>query len=268
MTHPSPITEAFYTKGWVTLPQDPMLIDWLSHVTPVAKTIVTEPQNAHWLRCDNTWFVGVNSLPNDPTGAVAGSGPLRGQAIDLLAQLNLPQDQFDPAQLSVIYPGYPKPHAGESPAATRFRRDRDATHVDGLLPIGPERRRMLREPHAFVLGLPMTRTDPGASPLVVWEGSHQIIRAALKTRLDAIPPQDWPNTDLTEAYTAARREAFATCQRITVHANPGEAYLVHRLALHGVAPWQTGANAPPEGRMIAYFRPELSGAITDWLNLP
>jgi hypothetical protein len=168
----------------------------------------------------------------------------------------------------VIYPGYPKPHTGETEAATRFRRDRDAAHVDGLLPIGPERHRMLREPHAFVLGLPMTQTDTGASPLVIWEGSHEVIRRALKTRLDPIPPQDWPNTDLTEAYTTARRAAFATCKRVCVHANPGEAYLVHRLALHGVAPWQTGANAPPEGRIIAYFRPELIGAMTDWLDLP
>jgi len=262
------MTEAFYTKGWVTLPHDPKVIDWMSHVSPIAKTIVTDTQNTHWLRCDKTWFVGVNILPNDPTGAVAGSGALRGQAIDLLAQLDLPQNTFDQAQLSVIYPGYPKPHTGETEAATRFRRDRDAAHVDGLLPIGPERQRMLREPHAFVLGLPMTKTDPGASPLVVWEGSHEVIRAALKTRLDPISPQDWPTTDLTKAYTTARRQVFATCKRVTVHANPGEAYLVHRLALHGVAPWQTGANAPPEGRIIAYFRPELSGAISDWLNLP
>ncbi len=267
MAVPPPLTQAFDTKGWVTLPPDPQITNWLAHVTPVARTIVTDPQNAHWRRCDNTWFVGVNSLHNDRQGAVAGSGPLGGAVIDLLAQLNLPQDQFDRAQLSVIYPGYPKPHSGETPAATRFRRDRDAAHVDGLLPIGPDRHRMLREPHAFVLGLPMTQTDPGASPLVIWEGSHEVIRAALKQRLDPIPPQDWPNTDLTSAYTAARREVFASCKRVLVHANPGEAYLMHRLALHGVAPWQTGAKAPPEGRMIAYFRPELTGPISTWLDL-
>jgi hypothetical protein len=53
-----------------------------------------------------------------------------------------------------------------------------------------------------------------------------------------------------------------------VPAQPGEAVLVHRLALHGVAPWQKGATAPPEGRMIAYFRPEFQGLGDDWLSAP
>jgi len=36
--------------------------------------------------------------------------------------------------------------------------------------------------------------------------------------------------------------------------------------LHGITPWQAGAHAPSEGRMIAYFRPELSD-IGEWTNL-
>ncbi len=73
--------------------------------------------------------------------------------------------------------------------------------------------------------------------------------------------------DVTEAYHAARREVFETCARVVVHARPGEAYLIHRLALHGVAPWRAGAKAPPEGRMIAYFRPEI-GSPADWIEAP
>jgi hypothetical protein len=38
---------------------------------------------------------------------------------------------------------------------------------------------------------------------------------------------------------------------------------VDRFALHGVAPWRSGDTAPPEGRMIAYFRPEFDDP-TDW----
>ena len=52
---------------------------------------------------------------------------------------------------------------------------------------------------------------------------------------------------------------FESCERVVVHAEPGEAYIVHRLALHGVAPWVDGAEAGPDGRMIVYFRPEIGG---------
>jgi hypothetical protein len=41
------------------------------------------------------------------------------------------------------------------------------------------------------------------------------------------------------------------------------------MTLHGVAPWSEGAMAPPEGRMVAYFRPELPDtASAQWLSLP
>ncbi|MBE0554438.1 MAG: hypothetical protein IH625_12180, partial [Rhodobacteraceae bacterium] len=45
------------------------------------------------------------------------------------------------------------------------------------------------------------------------------------------------------------------------------ATLMHRLCLHGVAPWADGAIAAPEGRVIAYFRPELA-SVADWLTAP
>ena len=170
--------------------------------------------------------------------------------------------------MSVIYPGYPRPREGESDAAFRYRRERDAAHVDGLLPVGPERRRMLHEPHGFVLGLPLTEASAGASPMVVWEGSPAIVRRALGAALAAHPVNTWGEVDLTEAYHAARREVFESCRRVPVQAVPGEAYLVHRLALHGVAPWGPGAQAPEAGRMIAYFRPQLTGSVRGWIDLP
>lgn len=80
-------------------------------------------------------------------------------------------------------------------------------------------------------------------------------------------PEHWGDTDLTEPYHAARREIFASCPRREIHAKPGEAYTVHRLALHGTAPFATTAHAPPEGRLIAYFRPETADRLA-WLNAP
>ena len=53
---------------------------------------------------------------------------------------------YHKAQLSVIFPGYPKPRIGDSEAAFEYRRKRDAAHVDGLLPIGEEKDDILSSP--------------------------------------------------------------------------------------------------------------------------
>ena len=132
-----------------------------------------------WLQCEGTWFVGVDALPNDPAGRLGDSVPLAGTAVDFIIQNFGRLPALHPAQVSVIYPGYPKPRAQETPAAFRFRQTRDAAHIDGILPQGPDRRRNLIEPHAFVLGLPLNHTSPGASPLVVWPDSPAIVRRHL-----------------------------------------------------------------------------------------
>jgi len=116
---------------------------------------------------------------------------------------------------------------------------------------------MLKEPHAFILGLPLNSCSPAASPMVVWQGSHLIMAEVFQKAFAGIDAASWAEVDVTEVYQAARRQVFERCKRVAVHTQPGEAYVVHRLALHGVAPWQSGADAPEEGRMIAYFRPEL-----------
>ncbi|MCG6903163.1 MAG: hypothetical protein LJE68_10815 [Rhodobacter sp.] len=258
----------FHEEGWLKCGTDPVLLQWLTHAIPAARAAVADPANAHWMRCQGTWFAGVNVLANDASGAVNGSGPLRGAIVETAAALGLPVQAWDRGQVSVIYPGYPKPRTGESDAAYRYRRDRDAAHVDGLHPVGDQRRRILSEPHAFVLGLPLGEAAADASPLVLWQGSHHIMRRALGAVLQDQPVERWGEVDLTEAYHAGRREVFETCARMCLHAGPGEAYLVHRLALHGVAPWTAGDDAPGEARMIAYFRPELPGPISDWIALP
>ena len=245
----------FTTKGWRRFSYDPAIAAWAQAALRQAKAVVAQPEmGKKWLQCQGTWFVGVDALASDGQGALGGVS-LAGEVIDWLSEIDyLP---FHPAQLSVIYPGYPKPRIGDTEAGFRYRKNRDAAHVDGLLAVGPERRRMLKEPHAFILGLPLNSCSPAASPMVVWEGSHLIIAEVFQKAFVGIDAASWAEVDVTAVYQAARRQVFERCKRVLVHAAPGEAYVVHRLALHGVAPWQSGADAPEEGRMIAYFRPEL-----------
>ncbi len=258
----------FLKAGWAGFGYDPALARWACAARAAALARMADPAHrAEWLQCGGTWFVGVDTLPNDASGTVAGGPPLTGpgyaEARALYGDLPL-----HAGQVSVIYPGYPRPRAGEGEAAFRYRRHRDAAHVDGLLAVGANRARMLKERHAYILGLPLTDASEGASPLVVWEGSHEVMRTAFAAALEGAPPERWGEVDLTGIYTAARRDVFASCRRVELPARPGEATLVHRLAVHGVAPWAEGAEAPEEGRMIAYFRPEFCGHGADWLSAP
>lgn len=260
--------DALFDKGWVKFPSDPKLLPWVEAAREAAIERVDDPEERRvWLQCEGTWFVGVDTLPSDPTGAVGQAGALTGAAYDAAFEIygTLP---LHPGQVSVMYPGYPRPREGETEAAFRYRHKRDAAHVDGLLGVGNPKKRMLKEQHAYILGLPLTSCNEMASPLVVWEGSHKKMRAAFEKALGNRDAGDWENVDLTAIYQATRQEVFETCKRVKVTAEPGEAYLVHRLALHGVAPWEDGAEAPEEGRMIAYFRPELPPGTRGWLELP
>ena len=245
-------------KGWARFPADARSLAWTAAARVAGRALLDDPAHDHWWRHGRTWFAGVNLLPNTPEGAIEGV-PLAGPAIDALGWTG----DWDKAQISVTRPGYPGRDAGETDAAHRFRARRDAAHVDGLLPVGPDRRRMPKESHAFILGLPLTEADPGASPLVVWEGSHLRIANAFRQALAGVPEADWPDTDLTDIYHSTRRAVFRDCPRVTLTARPGEALLVHRLALHGIAPWESGATAAREGRMIAYFRPHIP--LKQWI---
>jgi hypothetical protein len=257
----------FLQHGFLTFPAEPAVSLWAAAARPLAQASARDPAQAHWLRCGGTWFVGVDALPNDADGR-AGSGPaLGGAAVAFIREalgLSLPLHR---AQVSVCYPGYPKPSPEEGEAAFSFRLRRDAAHVDGLLAEGPEKRRYLREPHAYVLGLALNEQSTHAAPLTVWEGSHLVMREMFAAAFGNHAPEDWTGIDVTAAYQEARRTVFATCRRIELPSSPGEAVLLHRHILHGVAPWGDGATASPEGRMIAYFRPEFP-AIADWLAAP
>lgn len=258
----------FFDKSWCRFKYDETLMQWISRALPCARETVAAEKNAQWLRCGGTWFAGVNLLPNAADGSVCGSDAFQGKACEFIRQaLGLDNFDWDRAQLSVCYPGYPQPMPGETEAAYAYRRDRDAAHVDGFLAEGPDRRRHLREYHGFILGIPMVEFNAGASPFVVWEGSHEVIRKTFAEQFLDVPAEQWGEIDITGVYHEVRRKIFGLCRRVEIYARPGEAYLVHRLSLHGVAPWQGTASATPDGRMICYFRPE-TGGLESWLLSP
>lgn len=261
------IRDAFFADGWAVFPQEPTVAGWVAAALPFAKAAVAAPANAHLLACDGTWFVGLDALPNDAEGRLGAGPPLSGAVVDFATEQCGGWPALHPAQLSVTYPAYPKPREGESAAAFRYRQNRDAAHVDGIIGVGEPKRRFVQEPHAFVIGLPMTDASADAAPLVVWSGSHRIMQAALQEAL-AGRSGDLSQVDVTEAYQAARRQAFERCPRVTVHGPVGSAILLHRHLLHGVAPWAPQASAGPDGRMIAYFRPELAGGVPAWAAAP
>ncbi|MFT5504869.1 MAG: hypothetical protein ACI8XC_002586 [Gammaproteobacteria bacterium] len=258
--------EQFLSNGWCLFEEDPAIIDWVKSALPVARDAVRSPVNSKWLRCGETWFAGVNVLPNDTKAAVPAGPELSGKAVNFVHnKLKLNQFEWDNGQISVCYPGYPRPMAQESESAFQYRRDKCAAHLDGLLPEGPDRRRHLREFHGFILAIPLVEFSLDAAPFVVWEKSHEQVRAAFRDRFKGIDPEDWGEEDVTETYHVLRRQIFEQCRSVEIAPRPGQSFLVHRLALHGVSPWRSGAVAGSDGRMICYFRPEMGNAV-DWLN--
>lgn len=242
--------------GFCVFDHDDNILAWAQAAHPIAVEVSQAPAiRAANMRHGETWFVGVDTLPNAPDGSIGGV-PLTGPWADHITAPAI----WHRGQLSIVYPGYPKQDWDETDANHRYRVTRKAAHVDGLLPIGPDRRRYLREPHAFILGLPLNTAD--AAPLVVWPGSHRIMAAAFAAAIGDVDPTQ---VDLTGAYHAARRAVFERITPFAVPAKPGQAILLHRHLLHGVDIWHAGATAPPEGRMIAYFRPEFSA--TAWVSV-
>ena len=237
--------------GYRVFDWDAPVADWAQAAGTIARDILKgDGERRHGA----TWFVGVDALPNKGDGSINGV-PLAGEWLQHVRQ----PSQWHAAQLSVVFPGYPQQDPGESCAAHRFRRNRDAAHVDGLLPFGPDKRRFLLEPHGFIVGLPLNNV--AASPLVVWEDSHLMIRDAFAHAFAGVAPNVWAAQDVTDIYQDVRRQCFEKCTRIEVHAKPGQVILLDRHLLHGVAPWDPAIAA--DMRMIAYFRPQI--AAKDWL---
>jgi hypothetical protein len=130
---------------------------------------------------------------------------------------------------------------------------------------GSEKRRYLRGFHAFILGIPLVEVRADNSPMVVWERSHAIVRDSFLEHFGDTPAEHWPEIEITRVYRNLRRIIFDSCRRVAVCARPGEAWLVHRLALHGLAPWQRDDSAASAERRVIFFRPELLSPM-QWLH--
>ncbi len=254
----------FETRGWQLFDTDAQVAAWAHHAAPIAARRAADPDlQAKWLRADGTWFVGADVLGNDADGCLETGPAFAGAPIDFCRAL-MPGREFDwgPGQVSTMYPNYPLRDVGESDGQYRFRRYRDAAHLDGLKPING--RRFMQEFHGFILGLPLNDVPKTASPFVIWEGSHIIMAQMLSEQLAHLDPNTWAEVDLTEVYQETRRTVFQMCQRVEVHASVGQSYLAHRFAIHGVAPW-SASNV--SHRTIAYFRPFWDGNLSSWLQV-
>lgn len=264
----SPQAEQLFDRSWCRFPYDESIASWVSRAEPHARQVMSAAEFSNWLRSGETWFAGVNALPNDEAGCIDGDNPLAGTVVEFIQrELHLPELVWDRAQVSVVYPGYPIQMSDESDAAYHYRVRRDAAHVDGIERVGSTRRRFLSEHHAFVLGLPLTSTAAGASPLVVWEGSHEVVRGTFLNHFGNTTPDKWCEEDITTLYHETRKQIFTKCDRVVVMAQPGEAYITHRLALHGIQPWNAQTAQGLQERMICYFRPPLLDAFS-WLHAP
>lgn len=254
------VSAALAENGWALIAADKDSRRWAA--TALAELPEAMAKSVEPLRCGGTWFVGVDALGNSGDGAL-GKVPFP-SAISRIVQDMWGRQTWHRAQLSVIMPGYPRPSTDETPAAFAYRRERDGAHVDGLLPVGPARRRMIKEPHGFILGIALNETSGAASPLALWESSHKIMASAFRSALAGHDRAHWGEVDVTDAYQEARRLVFAQCQRKLVPMRAGDVVLLDRHLLHGVSAWGADGVAPSEGRAIAYLRPILT-RVADWV---
>ena len=245
------------SSGFAIYRHDPRVYVWAEKAFEIMHMISSKPPvQAANLRHGNTWFVGVDALPNTPDGAI-GEVPLMGAWSDDVPALPLHR-----AQISIIYSGYPKQDAGESDANHRYRMNRSAAHVDGLLPVGPQKRRFAREYHAYILAIPLGKV--AAAPTVVWQGSQTIMQRALRKAIGNADPSE---VDITDAYQAAVREVFDRCPKLPLNITMGQAALLHPFLLHGTDRWNPEIDDPDgDGRMTAFFRPDLSDGRA-WLDI-
>ena len=255
----------YQTRGWLKFDFDPVLNDWVDWTLPYAKQCLSDESLAEWWRYQNTWFVGVNALANDKEGSIDSGPVLSGVAVDFMRQwLNFSLQDLDQAQVSAIFSGYPKPHHSDSEAGFKYRLNRDAAHVDGLLKLGANGERYALEYHQYILAIPLNSVSALASPLVLWEKSHLLMRDRFQKFFDQYQKSEWPSTAVNEIYQQTRREIFMNFKRIEVSVQPGQALLIDRHMLHGTSPWRAEQGQDECGRLIAFFRPQYK-SMQDWL---
>lgn len=257
------------SQGWHRLPASKALKAWAEHHLLPAQQCLHDPKQQSWWCYSNTWFAGVNVLPNNGKGAVDGCPPLPEALLtELLAYCDASQGDMDKGQISALLPGYPQWDPQQSAAANQFRQQHFAAHLDGLVPIGTQRRRHLTEQHSFILGIGLTDHPEEAAPLMLWPGSQQRIQAWLRSRLANLPSERWAEVDLTDEYQQLRQQILMDTQPMPLPLSKGQGYLLHRHLLHGMGHWPHDIPDPQQqGRIIAYFRP-CWHAPSLWLHGP
>jgi len=120
----------FGAKGWRRFKANDEIKKWANAARKFASGAAQTPAlKEKWLQCEGTWFVGVDILPSDDDGRFEGI-ELAGPVSELIR--SVATKPLHPAQVSILYPGYPKPRKGETKAGFAYRLTRDAAHVDGL----------------------------------------------------------------------------------------------------------------------------------------
>ena len=110
----------FGEKGYREFGYDEQVAKWAEFAKKKGNRILADPaQLQKWLQCEGTWFVGVDVLPNDSRGDFINT-QFPNVFKSFMSKINL--KPYHKAQLSVIFPGYPKPRIGDSEAAFEYRR--------------------------------------------------------------------------------------------------------------------------------------------------
>ena len=270
--------ENFKKKGWSFLTKGPRYSDWLeAALNNILNNFQVSSIDKNQLRSGQTWFVGMNFLKNTSDGSL---GKISFDQV-LLSQIEqkfgVSVDYWDRGQVSINWEGYPKKDIFETDLSYRYRLKYFASHVDGLIPVGVKKRRYLKEPHAFVLGLPVLNNFIHSAPLVVWEGSHLIIRSMFNSIFREVEDTELENIDVTDFYKDARRQIFSSCTPRRIFSTDFQPYILDRHLLHGVAPWISSKKSqtntdwksvkldPLDGRIIIYFRPYFKN-LRNWIR--
>ena len=91
--------------GWRRIGPDPAILAWVQAALPVARQALAQDPAPR--RAGDTWAVGLDLLPNAPDGGIAGVAfPWPALPLD---PVSLPR-----AQLSTVFPGYPRTDPDET----------------------------------------------------------------------------------------------------------------------------------------------------------
>ncbi|MDG2355629.1 MAG: hypothetical protein P8L82_06390 [Paracoccaceae bacterium] len=229
-------------------------------------------------RSGATWFAGINFLDNGIGGDVDGISFSSVLWSQISGNFGVNIKYWDAAQVSICWQGYPGKDPSESEKSFKYRLKKYSSHVDGLIPIGPSKRRFAKEFHAFILGIPITNNRVDSAPLMIWEGSHKIFRNMFSKAFAGLSENEVSNLDVTEIYQKYRRKVFTTCPVKKVFSHNNQPYILDRHLLHGMGPWSAAIDDsllqhrnnlfrinPMSGRIVIYFRPAYKNPL-DWIT--